>query len=188
MSSINNFVRPEQARRFYNVSDETLRKWDREGKIETIRIGTHRRYKINSVTTPESKRECIIYARVSSHDQKEDLERQITFLQSRYPGYRVVKDIGSGINFKRKGFNSILESAIRGDLETIVVTHKDRLCRFGFELIENIFRLNNGKIVVLNDEEKSPDQELVEDVLSIITVFTSKLYGRRSHQHKGNKR
>ena len=174
--SASTFVTPEKARRHFNVSDNTLRKWDLEGKIETIRVGKHRRYKI---TTPNKSitREKVCYARVSSYDQKEDLERQVSVLQSKYPGYRIIKDIGSGLNFKRKGFNSILESAIRGHIEEVIITNRDRLCRFGLELFETILRINNGKIVVLYDEDKSPDQELTEDVLSIITVFSAKLYG-----------
>ena len=188
--SATTFVTPEKARKYFNVSDNTLRKWDLEGKIETIRVGKHRRYKIETNITSSKPiiKEKICYARVSSFDQKEDLERQIDFLKSKYPEYRIVKDIGSGLNFKRKGFNSILELSIRGNIEEIVVTNKDRLCRFGFEFFESILRINNGKIVVLYDEDKSPDQELAEDVLSIITVFSAKLYGRRSHRNKGVKK
>jgi predicted site-specific integrase-resolvase len=186
--STTTFVTPEKARRYFNVSDNTLRKWDLEGKIETVRVGKHRRYKIDTKSNVESfVKEKICYARVSSFDQKEDLERQVSVISSKYPGYRIIKDIGSGLNFKRKGFNSLLESAIRGHIEEIVITNKDRLCRFGFELIESILRINNGKIVVLYDEDKSPDQELTDDVLSIITVFSAKVYGRRSHRNKGAK-
>jgi len=181
---LTNFVTPEKARRHFKVSDNTLRKWDSEGKIETIRVGSHRRYRIEDPNPVKLRREKICYARVSSFDQKEDLERQISFLVSKYPGYRIIKDIGSGLNFKRKGFNSLLESAIKGNIEEIIVTNKDRLCRFGFELIESVLRINNGKIVVLYDEDKTPDKELTEDVLSIITVFSAKLYGRRSRRNK----
>ena len=188
MSAEFKFVTPEEARRHYDVTNNTLRKWDKEGKIETIRVGTHRRYKIEvkPQTSNNSNREKICYARVSSYDQKEDLERQINTLKDRFVGYRVVKDIGSGLNFKRKGFNAVLESAVKGNIEEIVVTNRDRLCRFGFELLESILKINNGRIVVLYDEDKSPDQELVEDVLSIITVFSAKLYGRRSGRNKRN--
>jgi predicted site-specific integrase-resolvase len=100
-----------------------------------------------------------------------------------YPEHEIVSDIGSGINFKRKGLLSILDSAIKGDIEEIVVTHRDRLCRFGFELIERVITSGSqGKIVVLNQRKTSPQQELVDDLVSIITVFSSRLYGLRSHQ------
>ena len=177
------YVTPEEARRHFNVSNNTLRKWDSEGKIETIRVGTHRRYKIESPATQSNKQK-FCYARVSSYDQKEDLDRQINVLRNKFPKHRIIKDIGSGLNFKRKGFKTILEEAIKGNIEEIVITNKDRLCRFGFELFESIITTNNGSIMVLYDEDKSPNEELVEDVLSIITVFSAKLYGRRSHRNK----
>ena len=183
----NNYVTPETARRHYNVSNNTLRKWDREGKIETIRIGTHRRYRIKHDSTIEhisKQQRNVIYARVSSFDQKKDLEKQIDILQRKFPGYEVIKDIGSGLNFKRKGLTSLVKSIINGDIKNIVVTDKDRLCRFGFELIETILQSKGGSILVFYQSDKSPNQELVDDVISIITVFSSKMYGRRSHRNK----
>jgi predicted site-specific integrase-resolvase len=112
------------------------------------------------------------------------LERQVEYFRCKYPDYEIVKDIGSGLNFKRKGFNTILDSAIKGDIGEVVVTHKDRLCRFGFELVLRIIESTNGKILVLDKEETSPEKELVNDILSIITVFSSRLYGLRSHSIK----
>jgi predicted site-specific integrase-resolvase len=126
----------------------------------------------------------ICYCRVSTSSQKEDLERQVEYFRCKYPDYEIVKDIGSGINFKRKGFNSILDSAFKGDIGEIVVTHRDRLCRFGFELVLRIIESTNGKILVLDKEETSPEKELVNDILSIITVFSSRLYGLRSNSIK----
>jgi len=104
----------------------------------------------------------ICYCRVSTSSQKEDLERQVEYFRCKYPDYEIVKDIGSGLNFKRKGFNTILDSAFKGE---IVVTHKDRLCRFGFELVLRIIESTNGKILVLDKEETSPEKELVNDIL-----------------------
>ena len=126
----------------------------------------------------------ICYCRVSTPSQKEDLERQVEYFQAEFPNHEIIKDTGSGLNFKRKGFNAILDSAIRGDISEVVVTHKDRLCRFGFELIERVIASGNGKILVLNQEKTSPEKELVDDLLSIITVFSARLYGLRSHQLK----
>lgn len=177
------YVKPEDARRILGVSDDILRKWAKEGKIESIRIGkgTHRRYKVENFL-PYKKRRKICYARVSSAGQKADLEKQIEYLKQYYPDYEIIKDIGSGLNFKRKGFKALLESAIRGDIEEIVVTYRDRLCRFGFELIEWIVTNSKGKILVLNDDRSSPQEELVKDLLSIITVFSSRVHGLRKYK------
>ena len=184
----NMYVTPEKARRHFNVSDNTLRKWDREGKIETIRVGKHRRYNIDSGARSSlggTEKQRICYCRVSTSSQKEDLKRQIQFFKSNYPEYTIISDIGSGINFKRKGLKTILDSAIKGNIQQVVVTHKDRLCRFGFELYEGIIReYSNGEILVLNQKKTSPEQELVDDLISIITVFSSRLYGLRSNTIK----
>ncbi len=177
------YVKPEDARRILDVSDDILRKWAREGKIDVIRIGkgTHRRYNIQNFLPKKAGRK-ICYARVSSHGQKADLAEQVKYLKERYPNHEVVTDIGSGLNFKRKGFKAVLESTIRGDVEEIVVAHRDRLCRFGFELIEWIVSNAKGKIVVLNDDRNSPQEELVKDLLSIITVFSARVYGLRKYK------
>ncbi len=179
------YVRPEDARRILKVSDDILRKWAKSGKIEYIRIGkgTHRRYKISNFIPPTNTiRRKICYARVSSVGQKEDLEQQTKYLKQHYPTHELVTDIGSGLNFKRKGFKTILESAIRGDIEEIVVTYRDRLCRFGFDLVEWFILQSKGKIVVLNDDRSSPQEELVKDLLSIITVFSSRVHGLRKYK------
>ena len=180
------YVKPEDARRILGVSDDILRKWAREGKIEYIRIGkgTHRRYKIDSFL-PKKERRRICYARVSSAEQKADLESQVRYLRERYPNHEIVKDIGSGLNFERKGFKAILDSAIKGDIEEIVVSSRDRLCRFGFELIRLFVEKSGGKITVLGDERnKSSEQELSEDLLSIIHIYSCRQMGKRSYKNK----
>lgn len=174
------------------ISDKTLIRWDKEGKIKCIRTkGGHRRYLLSDITgagsetkTQNIKRK-ICYCRVSSYGQKSDLETQKEYLASKYPDHEIVSDIGSGLNFNRKGFNTILESAIRGNIEEVVVSHRDRLCRFGFDLIERIIATwSNGKIVVLDKGETSPEKELVDDLISIVTVFSARIYGLRSHTLK----
>jgi excisionase family DNA binding protein len=180
------YLRPEEVCKLLKVTTRTLINWDKTGKVKCVRTdGGHRRFIKSSlpISQPAKKEgRKICYCRVSSHGQKNDLESQVEFFQSRYPEYEIIKDIGSGINFKRKGFVSILDSAVQGDISEIVVTHKDRLCRFGFELIERIITTQcKGKIVVLDKEETSPEKELVDDLISIITVFSSRLYGLRSH-------
>ncbi len=178
-------LKPREVCKLYNIKPRTLLNWSYDGKIKFTRnLAGHRRYIIEDSEQPKVQRK-ICYCRVSTASQKEDLERQINFFRIEYPGYEIVTDIGSGINFKRKGFNTILDLAIDGDVKEIVVTHKDRLCRFGFELIERIIQeRSNGVIVVLNKTETSPEQELTRDLISIITVFSSRLYGLRSNKIK----
>ncbi|MHA2270187.1 MAG: IS607 family transposase [Promethearchaeota archaeon] len=186
------YLRPEEACRLLKVTTRTLYNWNRDGKIKSIKTkgdrGHHRYLKSSLIPfIPENQRvgRKICYCRVSSASQKEDLERQVEYFRTTYPNHEIVKDIGSGINFKRKGFNSILDSAIKGDISEVVVTHRDRLCRFGFELVNRIIcGHSNGKVVVLNQEKTSPQEELVNDLLSIITVFSSRLYGLRSNSLK----
>jgi predicted site-specific integrase-resolvase len=162
-------------------------------KIKCIRTkGNHRRFFGSSIMsfkqterTVSNKRK-ICYCRVSTSSQKEDLNRQIEFFKTRFPEYEIIKDLGSGLNFKRKGFKTILDEAINGNIgEVVMVTHKDRLRRFGFELIEGIIsEYSNGKIVVLNKKETSTNEELINDLISIITVFSSRMYGLRSSKIK----
>jgi len=193
------FLTAEYSRRILNVSDVTLRKWASEGKIEFTRASTsrsHRRYNvhkflfpvINEEKSPQPIRRKIIYTRVSTRGQIDNLERQIKFLQDQYPNHQLIRDIGSGINFKRKGLKTILDYAIRNELEEVVVAYKDRLCRFGFDLLEHLFKqASNARIVVLDNRETSPDQELAEDVLSIVTVFSARINGRKKYGKKHRK-
>lgn len=119
-----------------------------------------------------------------SSDQKKDLDEQINFLSSKYPEYEIIADIGSGINFKRKGLQKIIELAINNELEEVVVTYKDRLCRIGYDLIEFMLeKYSKTKITIVNDEFKLPQEEITEDLIEIITVYSSKLYGSRSHKN-----
>jgi predicted site-specific integrase-resolvase len=129
-----------------------------------------------------------IYARVSSKKQLEDLHRQVEFLQSRKPeyvNYTVITDVGSGINFKRKGLQTILDSCLQGTIGEVVVAHRDRLARFGFELLRYIVETAGGKITVIDDQRnKSSEQELSEDLLSIIHVYSCKQMGKRSYRSR----
>jgi excisionase family DNA binding protein len=183
------YLRPEQAAKILNVNNRTLQLWNNSGKIKCTRTkGGHRRFLeseiIAQISNPqEREKRKICYCRVSTASQKEDMERQVEYLRNKFPNHEIIKDIGSGLNFKRKGFNSILDSSIKGDIEEVVVTHKDRLCRFSYDLIERIIReYSGGKIVVLNQKQTSPQEELINDLISIIAVFSSKLYGIRSHK------
>jgi predicted site-specific integrase-resolvase len=185
------FITPSQLSKIIKVHPHTISGWAEEGKIRCLKTkGGHRRYYREDffpeeIKQQENSKRKICYARVSSRGQKEDLERQIQLFQSQFPNHQIIKDIGSGLNSKRKGFKTILDQAIKGNIQEIVVTHRDRLCRFNFELIEGIIKdYSNGRVVVLDRQETSPEGELVEDLLSIVTSFSGRLYGLRSHSIK----
>jgi putative resolvase len=181
---------PKELSSLFGVTTQTLKEWEAEGKIKATKTpGGHRRY-IHTVVTPktidgkdvDSGNRKFIYARVSSHKQKEDLQRQIEMLQSKYPDFEVVKDIASGINFKRRGLVAILDQVFGGNVSTIVVAHKDRLTRFGFELFQYVFEKFNVSLEVMSDDDiKEPATELAKDLLSIVTVFTARYHGSRKY-------
>ena len=185
----------KEASEFLGISIDTLRRWERVGKITSMRTqGGHRRYDKKELIKfkmgdNSENRITIAYCRVSSSDQKEDLKRQIENV-SQYciaNGYqfRVISDLGSGLNYKKKGLQELIELICSNSIERIVVNYKDRLIRFGFEFIEQLCSIYNVKIEIINlTEDKSYEEELVEDVLSVITVFSAKLYGARSHKSK----
>jgi putative resolvase len=173
------YVDTKKAMLHYGVTIKTLQRWDKNGKIQTKRTkGGHRRYCIPNTGTNNK----FIYARVSSSKQKEDLQRQIQFLQQKYPSYTVVTDIGSGINFKRRGFNSLLDKLFDGDVKEIAIASPDRFCRFGFEFFKKLFKRFGATISVAKDKQhRTFEQELTEDLLSIITVFTARYHGARKY-------
>ena len=175
------FVSSKIAAQHFNVSPQTLRRWANTGKINYILTkGRHRKYQLSS--TNEHKRN-IIYARVSSVKQSSDLQRQISFLQKKYPSFEVVSDISSGVSFKRKGLLTILEQLFAGNIQSIVVYSKDRLARFGFELLEFLFQKFNASIIIYSNTRRlSSNEELAEDILAIITVFTARYYGSRKYR------
>ena len=131
------------------------------------------------------KKQKIIYARVSSQSQKNDLERQIVSLKNKYPTHKLIKDIGSGMNMNRKGLRKIIDMTIKGEIEEIVVMHKDRLCRFGYDLIEDLIKkYSDGKIIIVNKKDnKEPKEELAEDVLKIMNIFVAKMNGLRKYKN-----
>lgn len=127
----------------------------------------------------------ICYCRVSSKKQFNDLDTQITFMQKQFPNCTIVSDIGSGINWKRKGFISILEQSMQGNIKKIIIAHRDRLCRFAFEFVEWLFNKYGVELMVLNKEDKNTTKnELAEDLLSIIHIFSCRENGKRRYSRK----
>ena len=194
-----NYYTPKEASKKLGVHWQTLKNWDKQGKIKTIRSPGGKRYydisdfinkiegtnNINEELEIENKRKKICYCRVSSHSQKIELENQIKYMKDKYPEHEILYDIGSGINFNRHNLNKIINYGIKNELEELAIAYKDRLCRIGYELIENILKeYSNTNIIIENDEIKSPEEELTTDLIEIITVFNSKLYGIRSCKSK----
>lgn len=176
-----NYVTPKEAAEKLKVSRDTIRRWAIDGKIKHITTeGGHRRYLIEDKRKEE--RENIIYGRVSSKKQEGELLNQTKLLQDKYPKHTLIEDIGSGINFKRKGFRGILEKVFSKSIGEVVVAYPDRFSRFGFELFQWIFEQHGSSLKSINDEqERSEEQELAEDIMSIITVFSARYHGRRNY-------
>ncbi|WP_442867088.1 IS607 family transposase [Anabaena sp. CS-542/02] len=179
-------VTPKEAAKILGVHVSSLRRWENEGKLKAIRTpGGQRRFILEEVEKiggiPRTIK-TICYGRVSTHSQQDDLQRQLEHLRTRYPEAEIISEVGSGLNFKRKKFLAILERIIDGDIQRIVVAHPDRLVRFGFELVRWLCTKFECELVVLNDRQLSPEQELVQDILSIIHSFSSRLYGLRKYK------
>jgi putative resolvase len=202
------YIAAAQVHKRYAVSRATLRRWAEDGRIRAVRTpgGGKRLYAVADLDRLYQSTACadanpkakVIYARVSSAKQRGDLERQIHDLQSQCPGYALIQDVGSGLNWHRKGLQTLLERVHQRDVEEVVVAHRDRLCRFGIELVEWIFQKAGCKLVVLSDRDHGiisnadPDgtlaQELSEDLLSIVTVFVAKNNGRRAAANRKRRR
>jgi len=166
----------------------TIQKWDKQGKIRVVRtLGGRRRIpesEIRRLQGEKGIRSVIGYARVSSNTQKDDLERQVEYLRQRGV-QEVITDVGSGLNEKRRGFLRLLDRVVHNEVDKVVVLYEDRLTRFGFDTLKKVFEAHGTTIEVLNQADaKPPQQELVEDLVTIISRFSGKLYGMRSHKQK----
>ena len=178
------------------VTAQTLRNWDKEGKLKPtyVKSNGYRYYSEEAILSYTQERKTkknlnvIGYARVSSKKQSDDLERQVNnleeYLSSKYDSFEIVTDIGSGINYNKPGLLKLIEKINKKEVDLIVVLYKDRLLRFGFELVEYFASLNNVKMLVLDKVDKNQDQELVEDLVQIITVFSCKIQGKRKSKTK----
>ena len=194
------YIAIRKAEEFTGLSQNTLRKMADDKLLQVYktksgqrRFNTKDLEKMCSVMDVDNVQPRInyIYTRVSTKKQLDDLERQIAYTKSRFgsniDSYRIVSDIGSGINFQRKGLLEILDSCVQGVVGEIVVAHRDRLSRFAFELIEKIVEKSGGRITVLDrDLGKSTEQELAEDLLAIVHIYSCRQMGRRKYRTKTN--
>jgi len=185
-------VKIGEAAALLGVSVVTLRKWDASGELLPARKtngGTRYYDAAELLNLGDSDFPTICYARVSSHDQKADLDRQHEMLETycAAKGWRteVIRDLGSGMNFNKKGLRHLLEIVMRKQTKRLVLTHKDRLLRFGSELVFALCELQGIEIVIIHKgEQPTFEQELAEDILEIITVFSARLYGARSKKNR----
>ena len=190
-SNITNYKTKDFAE-LLGVSVKTLQRWDREGTLKANRTPTDRRYytysqylQFKGIDTENDTRQVVIYARVSTRDQKDDLQKQVSFLRQFCNARGMIVDqcieeYGSGLNYNRKKWNQLLDEVMEQTIKTIIVTHKDRFIRFGYDWFEKFCMKFNTTIV--NNEELSPQEELVQDIVSILHVFSCRLYGFRKYK------
>jgi predicted site-specific integrase-resolvase len=192
------FVSIGEASTLIGVAVSTLRRWEKEARLHpSFRTkGNHRRYSINEIqesfllqSSSKKTRQNICYARVSSHDQKEDLERQKQrlelYCENIGVNFEVISDLGSGLNYNKKGLNTLINKICSSAVDTLFLTHKDRLLRFGSPLLFKLCNFFGTKVVILDETKvKNFEEELVGDVIELMTVFCSKIYGRRSHSNR----
>jgi len=190
------FVGASRIKAVYDVSDSTLRRWADEGTVAVTRLPAGKRlYRrtdiervlgIAAVNLSEKAKVC--YARVSCSHQQADLERQIECLRQQCPRHEVISDIGSGLNYKRRGFSALLERVHAGTVGEVVVAHQDRLCRYGIELVEFLFEKTGTKLVVLDKtmdtSNASRQQELADDLLAVCNFFVAKHNGQRAAENR----
>ena len=162
---------------------QTLRRYAAQGRIPFYRnSGGQRLYDVDAFLRGKANPETVCYCRVSSPKQRGDLQRQVAHMRELYPDAQVVTDVAGGLNWKRKGLLAILERLHRGDKLTLVVAHRDRLARFGFELIQWLVEQNGGSVLVLNQPDASPGSELTEDLLAVLDSFSCRMHGLRRYR------
>ena len=192
-SNITNY-KPKDFAELLGVSVKTLQRWDRDGILKANRTPTDRRYytynqylQFKGINTVEDNREIVIYARVSTRNQKDDLKNQVEFLKTfcNSKGMIVsqcIEDYGSGLNYNRKKWNQLLNEVMENKIKTIVISNKDRFIRFGYDWFEKFCEKFHTSIIVVNNETLSPNEELVQDIISILHVFSCRLYGLRKYK------
>ena len=194
MKTLEKYYTINQFSKILGVTPQTLRNWDRNGKLPPHHTsGNGYRYysseQLNQIRGVKPKKRMVIgYCRVSSYKQKDDLERQIenvrNYLIAQGKPFEIITDIGSGINYNKKGLQNLIEKIVNSEVEKIVVLYKDRLLRFGFEMLEYVAGLYGCEIEIIDNTQKTEQQELVDDLVQIITVFSCKLQGKRANKAK----
>ncbi|NAY89238.1 MAG: IS607 family transposase [Desulfurococcales archaeon] len=183
----------KEAKKLLGVTTKTIQRWDKEGKIRVVRtVGGRRRIpesEIKRILGLREERVVVGYARVSSTTQKDDLERQKQLVHSYakdrgYGEIQILDDVGSGLDENRKGFLRLLEMVTERKVSKVIVAYEDRLTGFGFETLRRMFQAFGTAIEVINSREKAPQEELVEDLITIVSHFAGKLYGMRSHKYR----
>ena len=194
-SNITNY-KPKDFAELLGVSVKTLQRWDRDRILKANRTPTDRRYytydqylQFKGIQTENDIRDTVIYARVSTRNQKDDLQNQVEFLKQfcNAKGIIVnqcVEDFGSGLNYNRKKWNKLLDEVMANKIKTIVISNKDRFIRFGYDWFEKFCEKFNTKIIIVNNETLSPNEELVQDIISILHVFSCRLYGLRKYKNQ----
>ena len=194
-SNITNY-KPKDFAELLGVSVKTLQRWDRDGILKANRTPTDRRYytydqylQFKGIQTENDIRDTVIYARVSTRNQKDDLQNQVEFLKQfcNAKGIIVnqcVEDFGGGLNYNRKKWNKLLDEVMANKIKTIVISNKDRFIRFGYDWFEKFCEKFNTKIIIVNNETLSPNEELVQDIISILHVFSCRLYGLRKYKNQ----
>jgi predicted site-specific integrase-resolvase len=198
---MNQYLGGKEASAKLGVHQRTLMQWDKKGWINTIRTpGNKRLYDVekflkehnlksdikNNINEEQEEKLNICYVRVSTNGQKDDLERQKDVMKELYKDYIIIEDIGSGLNLNKKGIRKIIDLAIKGKINKLVIAHKDRLVRFGYELIEDLIKdYSNGEIIVIYQKEiKKPEDDLMYDMLQIMNVYVAKMNGLRRYKKK----
>ena len=186
--STKKLVRLSEAASITGLGTQTIARYAKQGLIKFVPTpGGQRLYDVSSLSQDDEPTERIkvCYCRVSTHGQKDDLQRQIAYMSEKYPDHEIITDVGSGINFKRSGLIKIIDYGIDGKLEQLVVAYKDRLCRIGYDLIEHILTsYSNTEIVIDAAREETLNEEIANDILQIITVYSAKINGMRSYKQE----
>ena len=177
------YIPGKKASALLGMHQNTLRKYADRGIIPSFKTASgQRRYDVDAYLNQQPDIQTVCYCRVSSNKQKDDLQRQILSMQEQFPHAAIITDAAGGLNWQRKGLVSILERLHQGDKLQIVVAHRDRLARFGFELIQWLVERNGGAVLVLNQQDASPESELTEDILAILHTFSCRLHGLRRYR------
>ena len=188
--------KPKDFAEWLGVSVKTLQRWDRDGVLKANRTPTDRRYytydqylQFKGIQTENDVRDIVIYARVSTRNQKDDLKNQVGFLRQFCNSKGIIinqciEDFGSGLNYNRKKWNKLLEEVMENKIKMIVISSKDRFIRFGYDWFEKFCEKFNTQIIIVNNETLSPNEELVQDIISILHVFSCRLHGLRKYKNQ----